>query len=398
MVGLSSAWFLAERGVEVTVLERTAVAAGSSWGNAGWITPGLATPLPDPAVLSYGIRAVLSPSSPVYVPPSPDPRLAAFLARFTRNSTPARWRAAMDALVGVNRIALAAFDAMAAAGLRAPVHPAEPFLAAFRSPEERRGLLEEVAHIRDRGQGLDYDVLDGAATRALAPMLTDEVDAGLVLHGQRYLTPHTFVADLARTLRERGVEIVEGVDVRPDEVVSSGTGARVAGKAYDAVVLATGAWIGSHARRFGVRHQVRPGRGYSFTVAVRDQVAGPLYFPQQRVACTPDGDRLRIAGMMEFRAADAPLDPRRIAAVVEAVRPLLRGADLDVRRDEWVGSRPCTVDGLPLVGATRDPRVFMAGGHGMWGMTLGPVTGQLLAELVTTGRRPAEIAPFDPLR
>jgi D-amino-acid dehydrogenase len=123
-----------------------------------------------------------------------------------------------------------------------------------------------------------------------------------------------------------------------------------------------------------------------------------VYFPAQRLACTPIGDHLRIAGMMEFRAPGAPLDPRRTRAIADAVRPLLRDADVDARTDEWVGSRPCTPDGLPLIGGTRSPRVFAAGGHGLWGITLGPITGQLLAETVTTGRRPAELAPFDPLR
>jgi D-amino-acid dehydrogenase len=92
------------------------------------------------------------------------------------------------------------------------------------------------------------------------------------------------------------------------------------------------------------------------------------------------------------------LDPRRIRAIAEAARPLLRGADLDQRQDEWVGSRPCTVDGLPLIGATGSTRVFAAGGHGMWGITLGPVTGRLLAEQMVTGRSVAQLAPFDPLR
>ncbi len=116
------------------------------------------------------------------------------------------------------------------------------------------------------------------------------------------------------------------------------------------------------------------------------------------MACTPLGGRLRIAGMMEFREPHAPLDRRRVMAIVNAVRPLLAGVDLDMRTQEWVGSRPCTPDGLPLIGRTASPRVFVAGGHGMWGITLGPVTGQLVAEAVITGRSPAELAPFDPLR
>jgi glycine/D-amino acid oxidase-like deaminating enzyme len=125
---------------------------------------------------------------------------------------------------------------------------------------------------------------------------------------------------------------------------------------------------------------------------------GPLYFPTQRVALTPLGSRLRVAGMMEFRRPGEPIDPRRITAIVDAVRPFLTGVDLDERRNEWVGSRPCTPDGLPLLGVTGSPRVFVAGGHGMWGIALGPLTGQLMAHTVLKGEAPPELAPFDPLR
>ena len=110
------------------------------------------------------------------------------------------------------------------------------------------------------------------------------------------------------------------------------------------------------------------------------------------------GDRLRVAGMMEFRKPEAPLDRRRVKAIVDSARPLLAGADLDNRKDEWVGSRPCTPDGLPLIGVTNNPRVFVAGGHGMWGITLGPVTGELLAQQIATGMVPQELLPFSPTR
>src|SRR5690606_7775623 len=93
MVGLSVAWFLQEHEVDVTVVERRHVAAGASWGNAGWLTPGLTVPLPEPAVLRFGLRAMLQPDSPLYVPLRPDPRLWAFLIGFARHSTRARWEA-----------------------------------------------------------------------------------------------------------------------------------------------------------------------------------------------------------------------------------------------------------------------------------------------------------------
>jgi D-amino-acid dehydrogenase len=399
MVGLATAWFLQEHGAEVTVLDRTGVAAGSSWGNAGWLTPGLATPLPEPAVLSYGVRAVLSPSSPVYVPPAADPRLLSFLARFARNSTQSRWERAMSALVGINAHALPAFDTLTGGGVPAPTHEAKSFLAAYRTERERETLLAEVEHIRAAGQPLEFDVLTGADAREVEPSLSDEVGAALRLHDQRFIDPGEFVHALADAVRARGGSIVTGAEVTArDGVVDRGGAVEVAGSTYDVAVLATGAWLGTLARRFGVRTLVQAGRGYSFSVPIEHVPAGPVYFPAQRVACTPLGDRLRVAGLMEFRAPDAPLDQRRIAAITAAAAPLLRGADLDQREDEWVGARPCTPDGLPLIGATRSPRVFAAGGHGMWGITLGPATGKLLAEQIVTGAAPRELRPFSPLR
>jgi len=143
---------------------------------------------------------------------------------------------------------------------------------------------------------------------------------------------------------------------------------------------------------------VQAGRSYSFSVAIDQVPAGPLYFPAQRIACTPIGDRLRVAGMMEFRKPESPHDHRRVQAIADAARPLLHRIDFDNREDEGVGSRPCTIDGLPLIGATKSDRVYVAGGHGMWGIAHGPVTGRLLAQTMVTGRLPEHPKPFDPLR
>lgn len=401
MVGLSTAWFLQEHGADVTVFDRTDVAAGASWGNAGWLTPGLATPLPEPAVLSYGVRAVLSPSSPVYVPPTASLRLARFLAGFARNSTAARWRRAMESLVPINGRALPSFDALTEGGVKAETRDAGSFIAAYRTAGERRFLLDEVEHIRAAGQRLEYDVLTGDEARRLEPALSKRVGAAIRLRGQRFIDPGRFVHALADSVRDRGGKIRTGAAVSDIRDVPGGVAVRTAGsdaEPFDTAVIASGVWLGGLARGFGVRALVQAGRGYSFSVPMDRVPDGPVYFPAQRVACTPLGERLRVAGMMEFRDPQAPLDPRRIDAIVEAVRPLLRGADLDAREDEWVGSRPCTRDGLPLIGATRSPNVFVGGGHGMWGITLGPATGNLLAELIATGRRPPELAPFDPLR
>lgn len=401
MVGLATAWFLQEEGVRVTVVDREGVAAGSSWGNAGWLAPALTMPLPDPAILATGMKAALRPSSPVYIPPTTDRQLLTFLAAFTKNSTPGRWREAMSVFVQANAQSLAAFDALAAGGVSEPTRVADPLIAAFSSDGDRHHLVDELERVADVGQLTTHELVDGDRLRELEPALTEKVTHGVLLNGQRFIDPGRFVHALADAVKNRGGEVAEGLEV---ERVEEGVVRSVGGESIeaDAVVIASGTWLGRLARHHGVRTIVQAGRGYSFHVTMDQTPTHPVYFTAQRVACTPidtdAGGGFRVAGMMEFRKPSAPADPRRIRAIVDAVRPLLRDVDWDARTDEWVGSRPCTADGLPLVGATRTPRVFVAGGHGMWGIALGPLTGQLLSAHIARGETPDLLRSLDPLR
>ncbi len=396
MVGLATAWYLQEYGAETVVFDQEDVASGSSWGNAGWLTPSLAAPLPEPAVLRFGLRAMLRPSSPVYVPLSPDLRRLQFLVRFGRNCTQVRWDRAMRAFAALNGQALDAFAELENPEAGVVTRRAEPVVAGYLDPRARAGLVEELERIETVGQAVDFELLSGDETRAIEPAFSDRIVAGLRIDGQRFVDPAGYVRALGEWVRRRGS--VLRTNCRIASIETGRDGAIVADETFDAVVIATGARLNQLARPFGVTTLVQPGRGYSFTVPTDVMPKRPMYFPAQRVACTPVGDRVRLAGMMEFRSVDAPRDPRRIAAIMDAAAPLLRGADLDDRQDEWVGSRPCTTDGLPLIGRSLDARVFVAGGHGMWGMTLGPVTGKLLAAQIATGRTDAALRAVDPLR
>lgn len=403
MEGLATAWHLQERGVGVTVVDRVGVAADSSWGNAGWLTPALTLPLPDPAVLSEGLRALVRSSSPLYVPPSADPRLLRFLVGFARHCTPGRWRAAMRVFVEVNRLALGAYDELAAGGVHEHTRVADPFLAAFATEDERDALVGELRTVAELGGDVEFELLTVDQLRSIEPALGDGVGAGLTLRNQRFLDPPAFMAALAEAVQARGGEIVEGFEVSRVRDDGDGHGVELTSTAGgyrrgDQVVLAAGARMNVLARPFGVRVPVQAGRGYSFSVHPDHPPKNPIYLAARRVACTPLPGRLRVAGMMEFRRPDAPADPRRIRAVVDAARTMLTGIDWEQRQEEWVGSRPCTPDGLPLIGGTRSPRVHVAGGHGMWGIALGPLTGRMLAAAITGGRVPDVLHHFDPLR
>lgn len=398
MVGLATAWHLQEHGVDVTVLDRSGVASGSSWGNAGWLTPGMAMPLSDPSLWSYGAKALLDPSAPLHIPARIDPKLWQFLARFGMHANQRAWTKAMCALTPIDQVALEAFDELQSQGVVATTNEG-PFIVGFERERESVPFVHEIHQVEKAGQVVPLKRLK--EPRSMVPQLSDKVSTVFTMDGQRFIEPGPYVEALAAAVVQRGGKIV--TDAHVDGVHAVVGGIRVDLRARDSittdvVTLATGAWLPALAKPLGVRTMVQAGRGYSFSVPTDEPAQYPIYFPARRVACTPYEGRLRIAGTMEFRRPDDPLQHRRIDAILASVRDLFRGMDLEDRKDEWVGSRPVTPDGLPVIGETTMPGVYVAGGHGMWGVVLGPATGRYLAQQIVTGTVAKEIRPFDPLR
>ncbi|WP_263251945.1 NAD(P)/FAD-dependent oxidoreductase [Saccharopolyspora rosea] len=401
MNGLACAWFLQQAGVDVTVVERTDVAAGASWGNAGLLTPALSVPLPEPSVLRYGVRALADPRSPVSVPVRADRDLARFLTRFVAHCTGGRWRRGMAAYRPLNEQALEAFDELARGGVAAPTRVA-PFTAACRTEREAEHFAAEIGRVVGAGQAVDVELLTASELRDQLPMLAPSMRMGVRVLGQRAIDPPAYVAALADSVRARGGKIVTGVDVagvrRDGGKISLATRDGQYAEQFDAAVLASGAWLPELGAAHGVRTPVHGGRGYSFTVDAEHPIPEPVDFPGLRLACAPYRGGVRVTGIMEFQRPDAAADERKFATIRESAAAALTTVDWSSARDHWVGARPVTSDGLPLIGATATPGLHVTGGHGMWGMTLGPLSGKLLAELIVTGRTPRELLPLDPCR
>ena len=427
IVGLSVAWFLQEYGYEVTVYDSSGVAAGASAGNAGWICPGMTAPLPEPGVLSYALRSLVRRDSPLRVTPTALPVTARFLAEFAVNCTEARWKRGVAGLAGICALALSSYELLARGGVEAELSSA-PVVMAFSDPAEAAPVEHELRAIGDAAHAQGAGLAHGAENapdavkahsasqargvsklsqddlRAQRPVLSARARHGLRLDGQSYLQPFDYTRSLARSFQARGGQLKAGDrDSHVDRVEPAGAG-KVAVIAagtpapFDVAVLANGAWLRRLGRHAGIRVPIAAGRGYSFTVKADATMDGPLYLPSLRVACTPAPGGMRMAGTMEFRSPDAPVDRHRVDAIIRSAKDYLDGIDWASVSDVWVGPRPVTADGLPLIGATRHEGIYVAGGHGMWGMTLGPATGRLLAEFIATGTLPLELRPFDPRR
>src|SRR4051794_32799640 len=153
MVGLATAWFLQEAGVEVTVLDREGVAAGSSWGNAGWLAPGMAMPLADPSLWAYGPRAMLDPAAPLSVPIRFEPKPWSFLLQFIGHATNRAWDKTMAALTPIDLMALEGFDELVAGGVKGETH-AQEFIIGFTSEKASHGFRHEMALVEKAGQSV----------------------------------------------------------------------------------------------------------------------------------------------------------------------------------------------------------------------------------------------------
>jgi D-amino-acid dehydrogenase len=406
VVGLSAAWFLLKAGADVTVLTDRQPGEGASAVNAGWVAPSLSGPVPAPGVLSGSLRWMLRPDSPFYARPRLDPGFLRWLLEFRSNCNARSYAAGLDAIAGLNRRTLALYDELRADGL------------AFA--EHRTGLVMAYRHAKDA----DHEIAESAwlgrfglpvpipgRPQDFEPALSDEIGGAYLLPADRHVDPGTLTAALADGIRGRGGKVLSGTRVlRLEPGRSTGgdlAGARTATVVGErdtwsahAVVVAAGAWTPHLLRTANVRVPIIGGKGYALDFAPPPiSLSRPLYLHDDRVAGSPYDGRLRLSGTMELTGLDMSISRRRVDAIARAAARYLRGWPTQVRPARVsAGLRPLTPDGLPVIGRVpHAPGVWVASGHSMLGVTLGPSTGEALAAAIT-GEAPEILRPFDPAR
>jgi D-amino-acid dehydrogenase len=368
-IGACSALELARRGACVTIVERGPQPAwGCSAGNAGLITPSHSVPLAGPESLRQGLLWLPRRDSPLRLAPRPE--LVPWLARFVAASTASRAERGTRILA---ELAASSVDLHAA------------LAAQLDTGFRRTGCLyvyeSEAAFERSAMTG---ERLDAAAARELEPALRGPIAGAFVERDEAICEPRSFVHAVARAAVDAGAKLQLQTEVSD-----------LADLRADRVVVAAGAWSSRLAPV-----PVVAGKGYHVDLAgAPTDPRMPVFAQESRVIATPFGDRLRLAGTLELCGLESRFAPRRIEAVRRAgervLGPMPRGRDLEV----WAGLRPCTPDGLPVIGALEeDDRVIVASGHATLGLTLAPITGRLVAELVSGERPSIDLGPLGPDR
>ncbi len=402
VVGVCTALYLTERGASVTLIERAGLAAGASYGNAGWIFPSHAVPLPGPGVTRQALRWLLDPDSPLYIQPTLRPAMLRWLWRF--------WRAcdleqAKRGFALHRELSLASRGCYEALAARDDLsmdfgYTREGLLLAFESGEGLREIEGELTWLEELGG--EAKRLGRDALRELEPMLTPEIAGGVAFSSDAHVEPGPFVHQVGQGAAELGASIcchteVLGLRATPTAATVETNRGVFRGKQ---LVLAAGAWNAPLSGQLGAPLPIEAAKGYSVSVE-RPAAFGPrpVMLAEARVGVTPMGDTLRFAGTLELAGLDLRVNPRRVAAIRRAAARCLPGAADAAHLETWRGLRPLTPDDLPILGRmSRHPAVLVAGGHGMHGLSQGPISGQLIAALAS-GEPPAlDLAPFSPAR
>jgi len=401
VIGLFCAYHLHRAGVEVVLIDRERVGAGCSSGNGGWICPAIATPLPGPGLTMASLRSLLRSDSPLYISPSAFPRLARWLWAFRGHCNATSYRHGVAALARLGARTPDQYRRLAADGVEFE-HDRRGMLLAFSDVVALEAEHQELTALRAYGVG-PIEVLDKTGLERDQPGLAGDLTGGLIVHAEAHVRPESLCGSLAARLRSGGVEILERFAAtgfgRDGDAVRAVTGPRGEVEA-DAFVLATGAEASVLTASLGTPLPVQAGKGYSITVqdpAVT--LSRPVHISSAKMGFTPFVGAIRVLGTMEFSGINRRLDPRRVEALERAARRYLPGALEGKARADWVGMRPVTPDGLPVIGALPTcSNAFVATGHQMLGVTLAPSTGAAIAQLVLGGRAEVDLTPFSPAR
>ena len=395
VIGVTSAYYLAQAGHEVTVIDRQPKPGlETSFANAGEVSPGYSSPWAGPGVPVKAIKWLLMKHGPLVVRPKLDPVMWVWVLKMLRNCTSARYAVNKGRMIPIAEYSR---DCLRALRGETGIHydeRAQGTLQLFRHHYQLDHTAGDIAVLKQ--YGVPFEVLDREGCIAAEPALAavkDKIAGGLRLPQDETGDCHMFTQALAVEAEKLGVRFAFNVGIAG----LSADATRVTGVATskgvlqaDAYVVALGSWSSRLVRPLGISLPVYPVKGYSITVPILDPGGSPVSTVMDesyKVAITRLGDRIRVGGTAEISGYSDKLYAARRATLDHSLTDLFpRGGDL-AKATFWSGLRPMTPDGPPVIGATRFANLHLNTGHGTLGWTMACGSGRVLADLLS-GRKP----------
>ena len=398
VIGVCTAYYLACAGISVVVVEKDEVCAGCSWGNAGLLVPSHSIPLPVPGITRKAIQWMFHSNSPLYIRPGFDKNLLAWLWQFQKACNQRAVETAIPVLRDLSGVSLDLYSQLAQiANLKFGLQH-RGLLALFVSTQ---GFNEGIASARWlRDEGIPAVEMGADEVQHAEPAVAPTIVGGIGFPGDAHLIPQDFVIGLSRVATELGAIFLTATEVNGFER----TGNRITlvktsrGPIRPAhIVLAAGVCSQPLAAELRIKLSLQAGKGYSVTFErPANSPTIPLLLGEAKCAVTPMGKKLRVAGTLEFGSSDNSINHGRVDSLLRAMKRYVH-VDVDQRvSKKWAGLRPCTPDGLPIISRAHSiENLILATGHGMLGVSLGPVTGKIVSELISGIPPEVDIAKFD---
>ncbi|MBR1268136.1 D-amino acid dehydrogenase [Bradyrhizobium sp. AUGA SZCCT0222] len=395
VIGVTSAYYLAKAGHEVTVVDRQPKPAlETSFANAGEVSPGYSSPWAGPGVPVKAIKWLLMKHGPLVIRPKVDPVMWIWLLKMLRNCTSERYAVNKRRMIPIAEYSRDALRALRSEiGIRYDERE-RGTLQLFRYAAQLDGTADDIAVLKQNG--VPYEVLDRAGCIAAEPALAavkDKIAGGLRLPQDETGDCHMFTQALALEAEKLGVGFAFNVGIEgliADASRISGVATSNGVLQADAYVVALGSWSPRLLRPVGISLPVYPVKGYSITVPISDPDAAPVSTVMDesyKVAITRLGDRIRVGGTAEISGYSDRLYPARRATLDYSLTELFpRGGDIG-KATFWSGLRPMTPDGPPVIGPTRYSNLHLNTGHGTLGWTMACGSGRVLADMLS-GRKP----------
>ncbi|WP_355659871.1 D-amino acid dehydrogenase [Halomonas salifodinae] len=396
VVGVTSAYYLARQGHEVTVVDRQeAPAMETSYGNAGQVSFGFSSPWAAPGIPQKAVKWMFQEHAPLKIQPKMDPAMARFMMQMFNNCTADRYAVNKERMVRVAEYSRHCIDTLRAeTGIRYEDRQ-RGLLQLFRHDYQVEAVAKDMKVLEQCG--VRHDLLDAEQVKAVEPALNrvpGKFVGGLHLPDDQTGDCHLFTNRLADYCRDQlGVEFRFGVTIerikrsagRVESVVTS------AGElTADAYVVCLGSFSPMLVKDLDIRLPIYPVKGYSLTIPVVDDGGAPQSTVMDetfKVAISRFDDRIRVGGTAELASYDLSLLEKRRATISMVVKDVFpEGGDM-ARAEFWTGLRPMTPDSTPIIGGTRYDNLWLNTGHGTLGWTMSCGSGQLLADLMG-GRSP----------
>ena len=400
VIGLCTAHYLNKAGHEVTLIDKGDLKHGTSFGNAGYISPSHFIPLASPGIVAKGLQWMLSSTSPFYIKPRLNMDLIRWALTFWKRSgkaTMERNIPHLNNILQLSRELTSEIRNELGNQFRMEEKGCLMLYKSSLTEKHEIELAKEAAALN-----IDTKVFSAKEIQAMEPEVEVNVRGGVLYPIDAHLHPGDLMQTIHDHLQQSGVQFqlettITGFEKKGRKVTKVLTDK--GDFTGDEIILATGSWLPATSRDLGIDLLLQAGKGYSMTFdAVEKNLHYPAILVDDRVAMTPMGADLRMGGTMEISGIGSPMLMKRVQSIFKAAKNYYPNLPVEFpdQNKIWYGLRPLSPDGLPYIGrhSTYD-NIVMAGGHAMLGLSLAAATGKLVEEIVGGLETSIDISAFN---